>query len=1349
MIRDLAPVLPYFSAAAVVLALLVLLVLWAVLRQRVEKGTASGFASVVDGHGDDGSGGEGGNPWTPRVDGAGTRSLRASFRAARAALRRRFPGRGVLYRVPWFAMIGEAGSGKSAALGALDLAQHLAHPAPGANGTRKTIGWWVFDQGVVLDLPGDLIMTRGGGAADDPGWLRVLAHLRKVRSRRPIDGVVVTIPATDLFGLRRLPREALAEKAKRLHLKLGQMQVELGIRFPVYVLVTKTDVVTGFRNFWREAPDHRRDEMFGWSTPASSEVAYSPQWIDALFHAVGTGLSSARIDIAATTAAPLGTVDDVVLFPGEFQSMKDGLGVCLDGLFRSTANHPAFFLRGVYFCGDLEETGGAPETRGRLAFPSFLTHVFTDKIFPEHALGRVEPEAAEARGRMIGTLRIAMASAAAVLVTGLWISLNVLRADFREVNPALTEIRAAMDGGGEDGMARALGAMGRVGGKSLSSIFIPGTWPGIGLTGLEERVDDFIVRGFERIVVQGVARRLEQTTERLLGPLPVLEEPIDTPILSAEDIPEIKQLTAMIDGLAQVEANAGLFNALGGSRDPQDVVRLVSAVFGTALPPGAFTDGPLYLRCVKDQPKTHFEPGAYRRVAMGRLSEYLTRLFDRMFHGGSLVAQLQNVTVRLREAELLGVSEEADLAALRRLLDALDRAQDWLARIEGGEAGRDGELDLGPGFARLLNTIDGLAFFDPEARNETVRSGREEFERFRHKFAAYKRTLAGSTLVREESDGRLVLSPPLLALHGGLRTLFHLPFMSPRPERRIRARVGDGERVVWDAGKLDEAIAMAQAHSRFAADQPGDLQKGLRDRMTALARHRLGLALSSVLAEAQSVRPVSRFAWKTGEEEGLTTDSRDFRATSERISRLLGLLREAEVAAPYDALRAATLQGSLDLLGRVDRLFEKEALYRPGEALRDWDGSLKPTLLAFDAADDADVLQYLDRQRERINALLKDYAEPAVALLSLPDFDRDVSVLPQVRRWRIIERELGKYNGRKPGSSVAALERFIRFDMGGAATAECAAKFGGFAGGDRGGDPFLERRDALAAILWSRCQGFSAAPATSRYARLAGLFNRRLGGRYPFAVGAPEAGMAEADPETIRVFFRTYDGEAAELRKEIQTGKVTEASRDQAKIFLNGLDLARRFLGPVVDGDGGDSSDLYALQVDFRVNRDFEAGANQIIDWRLDIGRQTLLPQDKERRAAWRYGDPVRVILRWARNSPYRPVPGESGPPLVEGGDTAVFEYSGKWSLLRLLQVHGIGPGDFRPGAPPPPHMLRFEVATAPADPPRPDLRENRARGYIWIGVEGAGKSDSAAPRYPFPTFPVRAPTLVPEEGHP
>src|SRR5205814_3353161 len=184
-------------------------------------------------------------------------AVRQRFEQALQTLRRaRFGAGGVLagwsaklngrylYELPWYLIIGAPGSGKTTALHNCGLKFPLAqsvgdHAVRGIGGTRHC-DWWFTDQAVLIDTAGRFTTQDSDRENDRATWGGFLAMLKRSRPRQPVNGVLVTVSITDLLTRSATERR---EHAATVRQRLQELHEDLGIRFPIYLLVTKSDLM--------------------------------------------------------------------------------------------------------------------------------------------------------------------------------------------------------------------------------------------------------------------------------------------------------------------------------------------------------------------------------------------------------------------------------------------------------------------------------------------------------------------------------------------------------------------------------------------------------------------------------------------------------------------------------------------------------------------------------------------------------------------------------------------------------------------------------------------------------------------------------------------------------------------------------------------------------------------------------------------------------------------------------------------------------------------------------------------------------------------------------------------------
>src|SRR6266850_6374841 len=194
--------------------------------------------------------------------------LREQFENAIATLKQKHRGGHSLYELPWYVIIGAPGSGKTTAL--VNSGLHFPIEQRTGKGALRGVGgtrncdWWFTDEAVFLDTAGRYTTQDSDAGSDSAGWAEFLALLRKYRGRRPVNGVILTTSVQDLLVQNPAEREAYAEAARR---RLDELNRELRVQLPVYLMVTKCDLVPGFTEYFDDLEHEGRAQVWGVTFP--------------------------------------------------------------------------------------------------------------------------------------------------------------------------------------------------------------------------------------------------------------------------------------------------------------------------------------------------------------------------------------------------------------------------------------------------------------------------------------------------------------------------------------------------------------------------------------------------------------------------------------------------------------------------------------------------------------------------------------------------------------------------------------------------------------------------------------------------------------------------------------------------------------------------------------------------------------------------------------------------------------------------------------------------------------------------------------------------------------------------
>jgi len=312
-----------------------------------------------------------------------------------------------IYKLPWYVVIGEPAAGKSEAIRRCDVGfpPGMQDDFQGVGGTIN-MNWWFTNYAVILDTAGRLLFEEVAPGTTSE-WKEFLALLRKHRPNCPINGLLLVIPADSL--VKDSPKR-VAERAGWIARQLENIQRVLDIRFPVYVIISKCDLLNGFREFFEDItdPDAQR-QILGWSNPEPIDTPFAPEHVDRHLATVVARLRRRRLKLLEDPVAKdpahrrTDEVDRLFAFPNSLTLFAPALSKYLSTIFvPGEWSAKPLFLRGIYFTSSLREGSELDQELAEAIglsvdeLPSgrvwerdnsfFLRDLFIEKIFREWGL---------------------------------------------------------------------------------------------------------------------------------------------------------------------------------------------------------------------------------------------------------------------------------------------------------------------------------------------------------------------------------------------------------------------------------------------------------------------------------------------------------------------------------------------------------------------------------------------------------------------------------------------------------------------------------------------------------------------------------------------------------------------------------------------------------------------------------------------------------------------------------------------------------------------------------------------------------------------------------------------------
>ena len=333
-------------------------------------------------------------------------NLRKKFDEGVAAYRSRGKD---LYSLPWYVIVGEPGSGKTEAVrhSNVGFPPGMQDEFQGVGGTIN-MNWWFTNNAVLLDTAGRLMFeeVKPGETSE---WREFLNLLKKFRANCPINGLILVIPSESLI---KNTSDEIQRKAGKIAQQLDVIQRTLDVRFPVFIIVTKCDLILGFREFFDGVTDPQlQHQIMGWSNPDPLDAPFRADLVDQHIATVVQRLNRRRLGLLRdpvpeadkADARRTDEVDTLYALPNSVAAIVPRLRRYLETIFVAGEwSAKPLFLRGIYFTSSMREgTALDAELAEAMGVPVddisdfkvwerersyFLRDLFLEKVFRERGL---------------------------------------------------------------------------------------------------------------------------------------------------------------------------------------------------------------------------------------------------------------------------------------------------------------------------------------------------------------------------------------------------------------------------------------------------------------------------------------------------------------------------------------------------------------------------------------------------------------------------------------------------------------------------------------------------------------------------------------------------------------------------------------------------------------------------------------------------------------------------------------------------------------------------------------------------------------------------------------------------
>lgn len=1253
-----------------------------------------------------------------------TSGLARGAREFHAKLREAFPGAGAHYRLPLFVAVGPDAGATRAAVRQAGLRQPLGETVAAGG-----LAWTAFDRAAVVEAEPSVL---GLGDGSGNRWSSFIGIMQRLRPRRPIDGIILVLPADRLSG-QRADLEALRNEAERLRERLGELENKFSMTLPVHCMVAGGEILEGFDELATDLGAAGRSQPLGYTSPHSSKEVYRPEVVEDAIDALAGRTQVYGLE--ALVERPNGQHGDALFtLPAAIDGLRAGLRTYLDTILQPGQYARLAVLRGLYLSGSAQgvtQVGGAAP---------FAAAALNERIFPEYSLAEPVHTGLVAANTNVRRAQLATAVALVLGLVGLYAQDSILvnrvpqarslvssvADDYRRISIARAEQGASTDIFQEQS-SEFVQRLGGLDGDYLRSFFVPSSWLG----SLPRAMDRLKTGAYVEILFKSMGRSLQERARAVASGA----GGTGTRSLRAQSGASYPAFGSIREQLARLERLATQFEYYQrlrqGREDAFALRQLAQYLYGLELPPEFFPEIDTDLLGASGPGLPSFPLERVARQAQTGFLDFNEQFLVDLTNRHNVSERLRRVLAILTDAGEVSGTPNDPIGRLRRLHGDLSQLQRVFANGRYAWVSREDTV-VSENYEDLLARVAEARLLGERVAGRMRRSALSVRRQFRSELTETNvRNLGQLVIVTDDGPS---LSGEALAVLQRLKgfDVIVQPDSGGRTGSATRTQVPHpvprGSYVHWDLTALEDGRrALDNISDRFG-EGPGG--QPVDRALSKVVRAEKLDAIIAAMRQATRTRPARNDLVSGGPSEvGLTRRAQNFASARPHLGHFIRVL--ADLNAPdvrRDLLRLAGWEAE-KLLGATDRLLADSNLYGMDRAaLEAWEGRQGLAVTAFGAQTRDALVGYLAEQRGRLDTLANDYARPALALLYDNASDYNVDRLGRFAKWRVILENLRRYRNGAPGNPIQRLEKFILQDMREATVDSCAQLR---QQSDIYGDGYVASRfKSLQEDAFEICQQRRGNELLARYRGLAERFNAQLAGRAPFVSPDDWRAVGAVPLTELASFMRDFD-RAMNAGLGDPTAWAGQPSAQSVTDFLDRLDRAFTALRPALARENGSLSLSYELTVGFRVNRADEKAANHILDWRLRVADATRSLKNTDEPLTWRQGEPVELMFRWAMNAPTEPTGGDDIADLSVNGRSAVVRVGGPYAVFGLIARHR---SDSRQRG----QTLRFEIPlTYRGQSTDAQLQGGRARVFVRLELRAGGRPVRV------PTFPTRAPDAV------
>jgi len=1246
------------------------------------------------------------------------------------------------YLTPWYLLIGPSNSGKTNILRNFSNFQNQYND-PSQNAGNSYCEWFNYNDAIVIEVSSNSVKSNGN-------WQLLTELLHYFRHKRPIDGIILTIPLDLLLNEEEYPgsRDTIYQN---IFENIWQFQLKTNSKLPLYIIFTKTDLVDGIKNLLQMLSIEEKNQIFGWANKYNLDEIYSSSWIDEAFNSINKSLNNFILKIAAKTSTN-SSFEEILFVKRNFQKLKSPIKKMINSIFKTFNIENSLILRGIFFTAYETESSvihisdkTPSQGTNELYITNFIKDLFSKKIFVESNLTQPLYRNENFKQTKFIIKNILIYLSILLLTIGGYLEHKNVRNNFALLYNKITLINSSvytlkqtkpnqkiiLD----QELQNILHTISELNNINVKSFLIPISW----FTDIHKDIKKSISQSFDTAIINSIYLELNLKTNDITKKIAsknYIKNKFQYNILNSEPFIRLDNYISKVLSLQKISKE---YNALL-KKDKFEVNEhlnsITSFLFSKKFNIENFLNNDkenkintkyfslaIYSEIIKENIKVLFND-----FINSSLSELYLKIFQ------NLESTINNSVITLNDK-----NQNINQINIQLLLKKIDNVIKFISSNQNEWLSND---NFAPGkkFSDLISKLSTIKIIDNKFIQNLQGYANEQLLLFKQKLLKYHTSLTGHFLKHQKQKVFMCPSDQFVQFYNNMNLISKEPFMVNSTKCALNNNIPETKLLFWDKNILDNIAALINRFNSFKNSKISTMHYSNKYYYINLCKSTLIKNIINMLYKAQTFENIYSTNNLNNKIELLKNNIQNFSTIKTQLLCILEFFNSDFSAEETPLLNLIKSYYSRILL-EANTLFEKIAPYETNiSSIKTWNGYSNICHLLFNINNNSTITEYLKIQNNIVKTLTKDIVEPILTLLS----DRRI-VLPMecqfiIQKWRKLIQCENSYLEKNPKNSILELENFLT-------TTLSNINYKNFKNFITNNNPtfteedfFLRKKSRLLSALKNRILEVEKENFIKTYNNIAELFNSKLSGTFPF-VKAKNPYTEDASPELVSLFLKEFDTYISEdlinfLTKEYQ--KTNSTLLDAALKFLKDINTKKTLLTLIIKNKEQKENNKNKILLSVKFDSPIQKNScnEEIIESNLHIGDSIIKYLNNQNQTIeWHSGDEIKCTFKWALNGYEIPYTYQNNS-LSVNANKATFSYNGPWSILKFFQ-DTLNPQKTSNNE----YILRFLIPTTSK---RNKNLKKTAKIFISIKID-LNLSDKIQPVYSL-TFPHFAPKIIAEK---